>query len=263
MKTTVCRRTIHPFAAGRRRGLLLLFLLSLVLRVLWLSLGPHVLEHDGILYARLGENIAMGRGFQSINEQGLLLFHGPLYAALIAAGVRLGLTAETAGRLISLLFGIPLPVIICLIGRRLYGPVAGWLGGLLAAIHPLLVVTSAAVLTESATLTLTALAVYFYLGVLQLDSRRDPILAGSCLGLSYLCRPEALILAALFSIIVVAVNLPRRSLALARAALLVFAFSVFALPFIIFLSIQTGQVRFEAKTPVALAFTCAAARTRS
>ena len=218
---TLDRREHNRLQPGARRGLLLLFLLSLVLRLLWLSLGPHAIEHEGILYARLGENIAMGRGFQSINEQGLLLFHGPLYASLVAAGVRLGLSAETAERLISVLFGIPLPVIICLIGRRLYGPLAGWLGGLLAAVHPLLVVTSAAVLTESTTLTLTALAVYFYLGILDLDSRRGPIFASSCLGLCYLCRPEALLLTTLLSMIIVAVNLPRRSLALARSALFV------------------------------------------
>ena len=252
---TLDRPEHNRLSPDARRGLLLLFLLSLALRLLWLSLGPHVIEHEGTCYARVGENVAMGRGLLAVHEEGIFLLHPPLYASLIAAGVWLGLTGETAGRLVSLLFGVPLPVIVCLIARRMYGPVAGWLGGLLAAIHPLLVVMSAAVLTESAILTLTALAVYFYLGVLDLDSRRDPILAGSCLGLSYLCRPEGLILAALFAIVAVVVNLPRRSLALARSALLVSTFSVFALPYIIFLAIQTGQLRFEAKTPYALAFT--------
>jgi Dolichyl-phosphate-mannose-protein mannosyltransferase len=239
---------------GARRGLLLLFLLSLVLRLLWLGLGPQAIEYEGTSYARVGEDIATGRGFLRGFQEAVIIPHSAPYSALIAAGVRLGLTGETAGRVISLLFGSALPVVICLIGRRLYGPVAGWLGGLLAAVHPLLVVASAAVLTEPATLTLNMLAVYFCLGALDLDSRRDPILAGSCLGLSYLCRPEGLILAALFAITVVAVNLPRRSLALARAALLVFAFSVFALPYIVLLTIQTGQIRFEVKTPGALAF---------
>ena len=125
-------------------GLWLVCLLSLVPRLLWLGLGPKAIEVEGSLYARVGEGIAMGRGLLDVPcIEGVFLVHPPLYPALIAGGIRLGLGSETAGRIVSLLFGIPLPVVICLIGRRLYGPAAGWLGGLVAAVHPLLIVLSA------------------------------------------------------------------------------------------------------------------------
>ena len=88
---------------------------------------------------------------------------------------------------------------------------------------------------------------------MALGSPRSAILAGLCLGLSYLFRPEALILAAIFAIAAVATNLPRIRLAMARALLFLSMFSVLALPYVLLVSIETGQIRFEAKTPDALA----------
>ena len=112
-------------------GLWLVCLLSLVPHLLWLGLGPKAIEVEGSLYARVGEGIAMGRGLLDVPcIEGVFLVHPPLYPALIAGGIRLGLGSETAqAHRLWLLFGIPLPVVICLICRRLYGPAAGWLGG--------------------------------------------------------------------------------------------------------------------------------------
>ena len=240
-----------PNSAKRAsRGFLLIFLLSLVLRLLWWGLGPRVIEDEGTYIARAGETLAAGCGYMGIH--GFPLLYPPLYSILVATGVQLGLSSEAAGRLVSLLFGVSLPLLVCLIARRLYGTAAAWTGGLLAAAHPFLVVTSAAVLTESTFLTLTMLAVFFYHGFVNLDSRRDAILAGSCLGLAYLCRPEAMMLAAFFSVIAVAVNQRQRSLVLGRTALFLAAFSIFALPFVFFLYSQTGEIHLEAKSPEAI-----------
>ncbi len=251
----------HSLEAGKslsitcpRAGLAFLFTLSLALRLLWWSVGPQVIESEGLYYARVAENLAQGRGYQGVRENGYQLLYPPLYPGSIALGYLCGLSSETAGRLVSFLFGVPFPIVVCLLARRLYGPAAGWASGLLAAVHPVLVVLSAAVLSESVYLTLLALALYYSSEVFSLGSRRATILAGVCLGLSYLCRPEAFLLTMVLSILTAAVHARHGSLAIARAALLLGVFLVLALPYIVFLSLHTGQVRYEAKTPDAIAY---------
>jgi 4-amino-4-deoxy-L-arabinose transferase-like glycosyltransferase len=233
---------------GAWPGALLLFLLALVIRLLWWHFGPQVIESEGVYYARVGENLAAGRGLVGIHEMGLQLLYPPLYASLIAAGVRLGLSAETAGRTVSLLFGSGLAAVVFMFARRYYSTAAGWLAGLLAATHPLLVVASTAVLTESTNLTLMVLAIYFMIDVLALGKWRSVVLGAICLGLAYLVRPEAFILAWAFAFLVIAVNLRQWKPAAVRSGVLLGVFAVFAIPYILFLWQQTGQLRFEAKT---------------
>jgi len=235
-------------------ALLLLFLVSVIVRFAWLQRGPKVIETEGVYYARVGENLAAGIGYVGMREVGLQLLYPPLYPVLIAGGVSCGLSTEFAGRLISLIFGSFLPVVVCLLARRLYGPKAGWLAGLLAVFHPLLIVLSAAVLTESTYLTLSLLGAYFTVGVLSCGSRKDAILSGAFLGLAYLCRPEAMILAAIVAVMFLGTRFLHFRLAVEQTAWFLSALLVFALPYIAFLTVQTGQLRFEAKTPDALAY---------
>jgi hypothetical protein len=245
----------HDAGPGRRarwQGLLGLFLLSFALRLVWRIFGPKVIESEGVLYARVGENLAAGRGLVGLHEMGLQLLYPPLYEFLIALGVRLGFAAEAAGRNASFLFGVWLPVVICLFTQRLYGAAAGWYAGLLAAVHPLLIVASAAVLTESTYLTLALTAVWCVTEMLALEPKRPAvratILAGALLGLAYLCRPEAFILTGLLAGAVIVANHRRWRKAAAWVALLLGVFSVFAVPYVAFLWHETGLLRFEAKT---------------
>ncbi len=231
-----------------RIGLLLLLLLAAALRLLWWHLGPRVIESEGVYYARVAENLAAGRGLIGLDELGLQLLYPPLYAALIASGIRLGLAAETAGRAVSLLSGIGLPLVSFWYARRYLGGAAGWFAGLLAALHPLLIVLSAAVLTESTYLTLVLAALYFMVEVLRLGRPRAAVMAGVFLGLAYLLRPEAFVLTFLLVLVLMTLNLRRYRVAAARAGVLLAVFAVFALPYIGFLWKQTGQLRFEAKT---------------
>jgi 4-amino-4-deoxy-L-arabinose transferase-like glycosyltransferase len=239
-----------PNQNGRRPwlGPISILVLSLGVRLAWLLAGPKVIESEGVYYARVGENLAAGRGLVGIHEMGLQLLYPPLYSSLIAVGVWLGLSAELAGRTISLLAGTALPVVCYLLAKKLYGAAAGWCAGLLAALHPLLISVSAAVLTESLYLTLATVAVYFMVGALGPGARRPVIAAGIALGLAYVCRPEGFILALLFAATIVVVNRRALKSGLARAALLLSVFSIFAVPYIGFLWRETGRPRFEAKT---------------
>jgi 4-amino-4-deoxy-L-arabinose transferase-like glycosyltransferase len=225
-----------------------LLAVSAALRLVWWRLGPQVIEAEGSYYARVAENLAAGRGLIGLREAGLQLLYPPLYPALIAVGVKLGLASEAAGRLVSVIAGSWLPVIVCLLARRIHGAAAGWLAGALTALHPLLIGISAAVLTESTYLTLSMLAILFVVELLARDSRPWALGAGALFGLAYLCRPEALLLAALASMGLVLANLRDWRRAAGRAALLLAVLGLLAAPYVIFLHGQTGQLRFEAKS---------------
>jgi hypothetical protein len=153
-----------------------------------------------------------------------------------------------------LFFGSWLPVVAMSLARRLHGMVVGWWVGLLAAVHPLLIALSAAVLTESTYLTLSLVATYCVVDMIELRSRRPAVVGGIAVGLAYLCRPEGLVLAALFAVAVVVVNRARWRKGTARAALFCGVVAVFALPYVGFLYRETGQIRFEAKTADATRF---------
>ena len=61
----------------------------------------------------------------------------PLYYALVAGWTRLAGTGEWALRFPSVAFGLLMVALAYALGRRLFGPVAGWAAALLGALHPL------------------------------------------------------------------------------------------------------------------------------
>ena len=212
-----------------------------------------VIETEGIHYARLAENLAVGRGFVGVRGT-VLLEYPPLFPALIAGAMQLGLSSEAAGRGISLILGASLPFVVFLLGRKLYGFAAGAFAGLLAAVHPLLVALSVAVLSESTSLFLSLLGAFAVLRLLESNAKRHAVVAGVCFGAAYLCRPEALIVVACLTLLVVAANRGQRKMAAWRAGQLLLVFAVFAVPYVVILSIYAGQFRFEAKTQEAVAY---------
>jgi hypothetical protein len=226
-----------------------LAVLALVLRLLWAGFVATTIENEGSYYARLGQNLAHGRGYLGMREQGLQLIYPPLFPLLIAAQNVLGIPADIAGRLISAIAGAFFVPVAFLLANRLYGLRVARIAAVIATIHPLLVVFGAAVLTEALYLTLAWAGVYF--AFLARDEERygPAISAGILFGLAYLTRPEAMLLPPLVALWLVVFARTERRPALKRAIALVATFAVLATPYVVFLSKSTGQLRFEGKTP--------------
>jgi 4-amino-4-deoxy-L-arabinose transferase-like glycosyltransferase len=231
-----------------------LFALALTLRLAWWKFGAHVIETEGTNYARVGESLAAGRGFLGLDELGPQLIYPPLYPGLIGAGVMAGVPSEVAGRVVSVLSGALAPILFAKLGHRLYGARAGWYAGLVAALHPLLIAASVAVLSESVYLLLVLLGLNQVLGQLDRLQRWPAVVGGVFLGLAYLCRPEALFLTVAFALIVVMARRAVLRRAVEAMASLLLAFAVCAVPYVLFLHQQTGLWRFEAKTPQGMIF---------
>ena len=173
------------FEARQRWILAALVGLALVLR-LWLLRSVPLIETDGVQY------VEIARRFRQSGSPFDLLFH-PLYPVGIAALQPLVGDYELAGRLVSALFGTAWLVPAFVLARALLGVPAALLAGLLMAIHPGLVQSSTAVLSEATYTFWIVLGVWA--GREALANARPGFVAaaGLCFGLAYLARPEGVI----------------------------------------------------------------------
>jgi hypothetical protein len=139
---------------------------------------------------------------------GLAHHYPPLYPLLVGAVERLGVEPEPAGLIVSALagaFGAALGgSLVASQGRR-----AALVAGIVLALNPANVELGAAVLAD-------ALFVALLLGALVAASRRRWVLAGAVAALSYLARPEGLVV-----LIVLALRARMRSVFVLAPVLLV------------------------------------------
>ena len=239
-------------------SLFMILFAAVILRSYWLVTQTHAIESEGAEYASLARNLVRGIGYVGSLEGGIQLLFPPLYPILIAGASFISNNFETAGQIVSLTFGIALVITVSAIARVMYGPRVGLIAALVTALHPLLIALSAAVYSEGPYLTFVMGGIYCGLKIAYSKHLKYSIFAGICFGLAYLTRPEAVMLP--FVLIVVSfIVRGLRNTNFGRLMLswltVVGAFSIVALPYIIFLSMEIGQIRIEGKG--ALNFTMA------
>ena len=132
----------------------------------------------------------------------------------------------------------------------MYGIRVAYLSAALVAFHPLLIALSGSIYNEDVYITLLLASIFF--GMRSLESRRnkDYVLLGLCLSLAYLSCPEAFayvwffVLAAWISVLVARTPIRRAAVG---SALIVGTFLLVASPYLRFLYVHTGGVRWEGK----------------
>jgi 4-amino-4-deoxy-L-arabinose transferase-like glycosyltransferase len=242
------------FPAGKpAASLSLLFAILLVaflLRLFWIVRYTVVIENEGAEYARIAENLLNGNGYVGTMENPQLMY-GPLYPILIAVVSLVSTNSETAGRIVSLVFGTSLVLTMFLIARHIYGQRTAFIAAGLVALHPLFVGFSASAYNETIYLAVMMVGVYWALRSLELEDFRHCLLAGILFGFAYLSRVEAIVYPFLTVSVFVAVaffkkkELKRMILA---SLVLVAAFVALASPYIAFISLHTGGIRWEGKS---------------
>src|SRR5260221_1113796 len=224
----------------------LAFLAALLLRFLWIFHWPLSIESEGVYYARIAENLIAGKGYVGAREAGKQLLYPPLYPVLVACVTEFVGNSELAGRIVSVVCGSLWIVPLMFITRSVFDETAGVIAGIIAAFGPPMIAISGTVQSEPAYLVFQAAGIFFALQVWSNLSKWNSYLAGVSFGIAYLARPEASIYVALTSLfIVLFVQKGSRFLVFARLAL---AFGITILPYITWLSIQTGSPRLEAKS---------------
>ena len=230
-------------------AVLLIALLALGLRIGWLQKHTGIIEHEGAYYARLGENLATGVGWIGLHFEGEQFFYSPGYPLLIAPVRLIVRDAEFAGRLVSLAFGSALVVAVFLLASDLYDRRVGYLAAALVALHPVLVGMSTTVNSEPTYFCLLFAGVFFVRRAVTSRRRWCAVVSGILLGLGYLTRAEALLIATIGIFWVLISGWKKQRLASAQlAGLLLAAFAFVASPYVLYLAKSTGQFHLEAKS---------------
>ncbi|MFQ5424285.1 MAG: ArnT family glycosyltransferase [Phycisphaerae bacterium] len=164
---------------------------------------------DSQRYLRVARNIASGRGpIDEAPSSGAVPADGivwagtdPLYPAILAAGLRLGLAGGgdvrgmmRFGRAVNVLFGTAAVGLLALIGRRLGGEGIGLIAAALLAVDPIIVFFHGLVLTETCFVMLLLTCVYFMVRLDGCRGTRWAVLGGAALGLAILARSSSLLL---------------------------------------------------------------------
>ena len=160
---------------------------ALVVRVLyWLEVRDEALFQeptgDAATYLALAQELASDGAMAPRGEPYSM---APLYPHLLRSLDLLGLGTEAA-RALQFLLGTASAVLLLLVGRRLGGPVAGWVAGLGAAVYGPFVFFEGELLSISLAVFLLAAALYVW------PLRRAALPAGMLFGLAGLGQPGLL-----------------------------------------------------------------------
>jgi 4-amino-4-deoxy-L-arabinose transferase-like glycosyltransferase len=212
--------------------------------------GAWAINSGGAEYARIAENLRNGVGYVGLATPGPEVNFPPLFPLLIAGTSFVTHNYEWAGRVVSLILGVLLPLPVFGIASRLFNRRVGFIAALLASLHPLLVNLSFAVLSEGPYATLLLSAVYIAIRALNDPSVKLWALAGGAFGLSYLLRAEASGTFAIAVLFALTATKGEAVVKCKRAVTAILVFVVLALPEVIFIYKSTGKVRLEVKSAI-------------
>ncbi len=168
-----------------RVRLVLLLLLALLLST-YLFFRTYVISLDGALqYIPMAKDFATG-SFKKALSQG----QQPLYSLILAIVYQAVPDWETAGKLVSSLFGIAMILPVYFLGKGIFGKETALLSTLLLVIHPYVRRFSADVLKESTYLFFLATALWFSWRTLQGEKRYPFLFVPLFAATAYLTRPD-------------------------------------------------------------------------
>jgi len=217
----------------------------------WHHWHTGAIESEGAEYARIAENLRDGRGYVGISTPGTQLVFPPLFPSLIAAASLVTHNDyELAGRLVSFLLGVLLPLPVFGVAIRLFYWRVAVIAAIITVFFPLFVNLSFTVFSEGSYGTVLLTGVYLVLRAFERPSIMNWSLVGGAFGAAYLIRQEAvgpLIIAVLLGLIARDAA-PMVKIKRAVAALAVFM--VLASPQVLLLYRSTGKLRLEGKSTI-------------
>ena len=234
-------------------ALIAIVALGLIVRIVWsMWLCPCEITPDGAEYARAAENLRNGFGYVGLRGGPLFVFP-PFYSLLIALAMLVVNHGSTAGVVVSALAGTLFILPVFFSAKLVYGERSAVFAALIAAVLPIAVDLSTVVLSDALFLTLAAAGVYGALRIITYHHWRDGALTGLAFGLAFLTRPEGLAVGAAILLATgaaIGIDRPRRHGSLVPPATLFAVFAVVAMPYIVVLSADAQQFRFEGKSAV-------------
>jgi 4-amino-4-deoxy-L-arabinose transferase-like glycosyltransferase len=160
-----------------------------------------------------------------------------------------------AGKAVSTLMGSLLVIPLYLLGKEIFSKQVGYIASIFAALSPTLVFISGIVLSQSTYITLLITALYLCWLAFNINSYKFALIAGLMFGVSYLTRPEAVIILVGISLVfyIVRPNAITTKDNLKLILYICIAFFIIAFPYIILLHKVNGAWQLTGKSSVTLA----------
>lgn len=206
--------------------------------LIWQS---YCISSDGVVYLRTAQEMFAGNMVTALNS-----VYPPGYPLLITGLFPIIGNWELTGQIVSLIFGVGLLFPLYWMFQRLFNERIALFGCYVAAISPFLALYSAHVRSESSYLFFSTAALLLFLRGWQQRSKLRYLCGGICAGFAYLIRPEAIGYLAIVPMVEIVRWFFDRKAGLLwviqTTALLYVGFLLFALPYIVYLSIDTGRI---------------------
>lgn len=219
----------------------------------WRLRHTGAIEQEGAEYARIAENLRNGLGYVGIATPGTELTFPPLFPLLIAAASLVTHDYELAGRLVSFLLGVLLPLPVFGVAVRLFQRRTAIIAAIITILHPLFINLSITVFSEGPYATLLLSGVYLALRAFDRPSVKRWSLVGWAFGAAYLLRQEALVPLLVAVLFALTAGDAGRVVKIKRGVAAMVVFAVLALPQVILLYRSTGELRLEGKSAIVFA----------
>lgn len=204
----------------------------------------HVIATDGTSYALTARALA-GGDLHGIGTYGL-------YPVLIALTNLFISDLETAGRITSVIAGSLLVVPLYFLGKAVFSRKVAVSAALICIVWPSLVASSCEVITQATHTTLQLSAVFFLWRAFKIPSALNGSLAGIFMGLTFLTRPEGILLFVALPLALCIVNFPELRRQRALTASYCGSFLILFLLNLLLVHHVTGEWQLSAKTDSAL-----------
>jgi len=209
--------------------------LAFLLR-LWVVLRASTLALDGTQYATIAQQFAHGDFSGALSN-----IFSPGYPLFVSLMTFIVSNAELAGRLTSLVMGTAAVLVVYAFNRRFFSERLALMAMFIAAIHPYLVRSSGAVLSEATCYALFTAAVFCAALGYENGEKRYGFLCGLLVAFSYLTRPEF----AVYAVPMIGWLAYRRRWGF--ILLFFVALGLLALPYVVYISVKAGHFMLSLK----------------
>ena len=222
-----------------------IFVLAVAMRTIGV-LSRQMIQFDETSYARMAENLLTGNAPWDITHTSTTHFSilYPVVTASFAVALR---SYVVAGYTVSVLFSALLVLPAFMFGKVMWNYRVGLAAAALIAVLPILV-DNGSIIDGQNLFAFWVFCAMFFGYRMQFTKRcMCGMLSGTCLGIAYLDDPSALYyLVVLFSLLVI-IGLRQEVASYANRAAWHFAlmFLLFAIPNIVFITVETGSVNLQ------------------
>ncbi len=227
--------------------LIFIFLSGLIFRVI-VYRNEILIQSDTPYFSRLGKNLIEYGNYVFGENFNIGLFFPPGYPLFIGIMNLFINDLFVSAKLVSLSASLITIFLFYIIGKKLYGNEAGLFAAFAYALHPLILKFSVYGTTEALFFFFLFLSIYLFIVLVKRDSFFIYTLLGISIAMSYLTRPEGLLLLLLPFIYLFSSNPLKNKGRLLKISFMLLIFILIISPYVFFLKNSTGKFTLTGKT---------------